>query len=338
MILGESVLGKVLSFPRYKLITLPTPMERAHKLSRELGIDLWIKRDDAVELAMGGNKARKLEFILGHIVPQGYDSIITAGAYISNCVRLAIAAANKAGLESYVVVYKHLPELPPLMQGNMLLNKVLGGNIIFAEKREQVDSLIMKTFEELKAKGKRPYIIPIGAANEYGTLGYVLAALEILQQSLERGFKPEFIVHSTGSVATQVGLVLGFKLLGVSDIKVVGIACGGTAKDLKERGLRLAGSTIKLLGADITITPDDFIIYDQYTFGGYGVITKEVVEVIQNVAKKEAILLDPVYTAKAMYGLIDLSMKGEIKGHTLYIHTGGGPILFQHANDLLKFM
>ncbi|MEM4482293.1 MAG: D-cysteine desulfhydrase family protein [Desulfurococcaceae archaeon] len=332
------MLGKVLSFPRYKLITLPTPMEKAPALSKELGMELWIKRDDAVELAMGGNKARKLEFILGHIVPQGYDSIITAGAYISNCVRLAIAAANKAGLESYVVVYKHLPDLPLIMQGNMLLNKILGGNIIIAEKREQLDTLMMKTFEELKAKGKRPYIIPIGAATEHGTLGYVLAALEILQQSLDRGFKPKYVVHSTGSVATQVGLILGFKILGMDDVKVIGIASGGAAKALKERGLALAKSTNELLGANINVTPDDFTIYDQYSFGGYGVITKEVVEVIARVAKKEGILLDPVYTAKAMYGLMDLAQKGEIKGPAIFVHTGGGPILFQHADDLLKFM
>lgn len=337
MIVAENVLWRVLSFPRFKLITLPTPLEKAPQLGGKLGIDLWIKRDDVMELALGGNKARKLEFIIGHVLSQGYDTVVTTGALHSNHVRLTIAAARKAGLDAYAVLYKHLPSVEPVVQGNILLNNILGGNILYAESQSSVQELVHKLVNDLKAQGKRPYVIPAGGANEYGVLGYVLAAFEMLEQAYRHGIKPRYIVHASGTTATQAGLVLGLKLAGADEVKVIGISVGRSAKIMHERILELAASTTKLLGMDVRIRDDDIVIYEDYTFGGYGVITREVVETIKTAGLLEGLILDPVYTAKAMYGLINLVEKGEIRGTVIFLHTGGIPVLFQYTSQLSNY-
>lgn len=327
-----------MSLPRFKLASLPTPMEKSLRLGERLGIDLWFKRDDVMELAMGGNKVRKLEFIFGHALSQGYDTVITTGAYHSNHVRLTIAAARRAGLEAYGVLYRHLPDVKSSSQGNILLDELLGGKIVYVESQREAEEMMQRIARDLESRGRKPYIIPAGGASEYGALGYALAALEILQQSIERGFRPRHIVHATGTCATQTGLVLGLKLLGASDIEVIGISNGRKADLAVKRCVDLAESTVQRLGLGIRVFEDDFKIYDQYTFGGYGVITREVVDTIREVAALEGLLLDPVYTAKAMYGLIDLAEKREIKGSTIFIHTGGTPIIFQYAETISSYM
>ncbi|MEM1761295.1 MAG: D-cysteine desulfhydrase family protein [Desulfurococcaceae archaeon] len=331
------MLWRVLAFPRFRLITLPTPLERASRLGEKLGIDLWIKRDDVMELALGGNKARKLEFIIGHVLSQGYDTVVTTGALHSNHVRLTMAAARKAGLGAYAVLYKHLPYVEPALQGNILLNSVFGGNVFYAESQSGVQELTERLVNDLKARGKRPYVIPAGGANEYGMLGYVLAPFEILEQAYMHGIKPHYIVHASGTTATQAGLVLGLRLAGAEDVRVLGISVGRSAKTMHERILELTASTARLLGVDIKVRDDDVVVYEDYTFGGYGVITKEVVETIKTVGLLEGLILDPVYTAKAMYGLIDLAEKGEIRGTVMFLHTGGIPVLFQYAGEFARY-
>ncbi|MEM2005321.1 MAG: D-cysteine desulfhydrase family protein [Zestosphaera sp.] len=332
------MIGRILSFPRFRLTSLPTPMEEAPKLGRKLGVELWVKRDDVMELVMGGNKVRKLEFILAHALSCGRDVLVTMGAYHSNHARLTVAAARRAGLDAYVVLYRHLPDIPPEMQGNILLERLLDGKIVYAESAKEAEELMGKVARDLEAEGRRPYVIPAGGASEYGVLGYALAALEIVQQSLERGFRPDYIVHASGTAATQAGLVLGLKLLGMDDVRVIGISSGRRASVIAEHGVELVRSAGRLLNVDLHISADDFTVYDQYTFGGYGVITREVVETMRTVGSLEGLLLDPVYTAKGMYGLMDLVNRGEIKGKVVFIHTGGTPIVFQYADVVSAFM
>ena len=327
------MIWRVLSYPRFRLTSLPTPMERALKLGRELGVELLVKRDDVMELCFGGNKVRKLEFLVGDALRRGCDVLITRGATHSNHVRLMAAAARKAGLGVYAVI---TPPGSMAVQGNILLDRLLGAELIYVEKSEEADEVMKNLAERLRSEGRRPYIIPAGGASEVGVLGYALAALEIMQQSLEMGFKPDYIVHSTGTGATQAGLTLGLKLLGAENVKVVGVANGRRAEEMLEKLTKLFNSATKMLDLNLKATEEDFIVYDEYGFGGYGVITKEVVETIKHVARVEGLLLDPVYTAKAMYGLTDLTQRGEIKkgSNVIFIHTGGTPIPFQYANEI----
>ena len=329
---------RVLSFPRYKLISLPTPMEKAPNLSKRLGVEVWVKRDDVMELALGGNKARKLEFILGHVLSEGYDCVVTTGAYHSNHVRLTIAAARKAGLDAYAVLYRHMQGVEPELQGNILLDKILGGSVEYADSPEEAEEMARNTAERLRASGRRPYIIPAGGASAHGVLGYASASFEILKQSLDMGFRPDYIVHASGTSATQAGLVLGLKLLGAEDVRVVGISNGREADQIAERGVRLVEKAIELLGVDLKVSREDFMVYDRYSFGGYGSITREVVDTIKMVGSLEGLILDPVYTAKAMYGLMDLAERGEIKGKVIFIHTGGVPIVFQYPQQISKYI
>ncbi len=319
------------------MTTLPTPMERAQRLGRELGVNLYIKRDDVMELCLGGNKVRKLEFIVADALGKGADVLITRGATHSNHVRLTAAAARRAGLEVYAVV---TPPGSLALQGNILLDRLLGAKLVPVERVDEADEVMLKLAEKLRAEGRRPYVIPVGGASELGVLGYTVAALEILQQSLDLGFKPNYIVHATGTGATQAGLVLGLKLLGASQVKVVGISNGRSRGEMLSRLARLVNSTSELFGLEVRASEDDFAVYDEYSFGGYGVITKEVVETIRYVAEAEGVLLDPVYTAKAFYGLSDLVHRGVIPrgSNVVFIHTGGTPINFQYAAELGHYL
>ncbi len=327
---------RIHDFPRYRLIRLPTPLEKAARLSRELGVELYIKRDDVMELAMGGNKVRKLEFILGDALSKGHDVLITKGAFHSNHARLTAAASRKAGLETYLVLY---PPGTSELKGNLLLDTLFGAKIIEAKDSKEADKVMVELSRELEAKGRKPYVIPGGGASPHGVLGYVNAFLEILQQLLEHNTRPNYIVLATGTGATQAGLVLGARLLGV-DTEIIGISVGRSAREGKEKIAELVNDTAKLLGSSIHVDPEEIIVFDRYTFGGYGVITREVVETIKYVALTEGLILDPVYTAKAMSGLLDLVSQGYIgkEGRVVFLHTGGTPIIFQYDDIVGKYL
>ena len=323
-------------FPRVKLISLPTPLEYAPKLSEELGVKIYFKRDDVMELAFGGNKARKLEFLMADALRKGADTIITTGALCSNHARLTAAAARKLGLDIILILRSIGPKS---VKGNLLLDAILGADIrIFDVDREEIPKIMNETAKELEEKGKKPYIIPGGGANAIGSLGYLNASVEILHQLNERGITANYIVHSTGSGATQTGLALGFKAMN-TNIKVIGIACGGDKHSISHAVKRLADETSKLTNLPLTLSYEDIIVYDEYTCGGYGIITKEVIEIIKRVARSEGVILDPTYTGKAMMGLINLIRKGEIpKGSTvIFLHTGGTPLVFQYEDELKKY-
>ena len=333
----RSLIWKVLQFPRFKLTTLPTPLEEVKALSKELGIKLFIKRDDVMELALGGNKVRKLEFILGDALSKGSDVLITRGAFHSNHARLTAAAARKAGLEAYIVL---TPPGTPNLQGNVLLDALLDARIFLADSYQEADELMEKLAKDLKDQGRKPYIIPGGGASPIGVLGYATAALEILQQLSERGIRPRYMVHATGSGGTQAGLILGLKLLGADDVEVVGISISRSAKEVQERVAKLVNECANLLNIDLRIEPEEVVVTDAYVGGGYGVVSREVVKTMKYVAQHEALLLDPVYTGKAMWGLIDLARKNYFKaeGSIVFIHTGGTPIIFQLSSKIEEFI
>ncbi|WFO74981.1 D-cysteine desulfhydrase family protein [Desulfurococcaceae archaeon MEX13E-LK6-19] len=318
-------------------MSLPTPLEKTVRLGKELGIDLYVKRDDVMELALGGNKVRKLEFILGDALSKGCDVLVTRGAFHSNHVRLTAAAARKAGLDVYLVL---TPPGEPVFQGNVLLDRLFGAKILYASSYDEADELMEKIAGELRSRGKKPYVIPGGGASPHGVLGYVTASLEIIQQLHELGRKPDYIVHATGTGATQAGLILGLKLLGLDDVEVIGISVSRKASEVKERVSKLASETAKLLKADISVEPEDVTVFDDYVLGGYGVTPREIIKFIVTIARREGLLLDPVYTGKAMYGLVDLVEKGYIKKNStvVFIHTGGTPILFQLSSVIEEYL
>jgi len=329
---------RILSLPRFRLATFPTPIEKSVRIGSGLGIELYFKRDDVMELALGGNKVRKLEFILGDALSKGCDTLVTVGALHSNHARLTAAAARKAGLRVVLVL---APPPGRELQGNLLLDRVLGADVVVVDDRSMLEEEALRVVEKLRSEGRKPYYIPAGGASGFGVLGYALAALEIVEQLYSRGVKPRYIVHTTGTGATQAGLVLGLKLLGLyGEVKVVGISNGRTAEEVKERVSKLVAEASGIIGADVSADPEEVIVYDRYTFGGYGAVTKEVVETIRYVASEEGILLDPVYTAKGFYGLMDLVERGEIeRGSTVvFIHTGGTPILFQYASTIAQYL
>ncbi len=322
-------------FPRVKLISLPTPLEYAPKLSEELGVKIYFKRDDVMELAFGGNKARKLEFLIADALKKGADTVITTGALCSNHARLTAAAARKYGLDVILVLRSIGPKA---VKGNLLLDAILGADIrVYDVDRSEIPKIMNEVARELEEKGKKPYIIPGGGASPIGSLGYLNASVEILHQLNERGINASYLIHSTGSGATQTGLALGFKAMN-ADIKVLGMSCGGDRERIRSVVKKLADETSKLTGLPVTLDYEDIVVYDEYTCGGYGIVTRDVVDVVKMVAKKEGIILDPIYTGKAMMGLIDLVRKGEIpRGSTvIFLHTGGTPLIFQYEDELKK--
>lgn len=330
------MIWRIHRLPRFRLISLPTPMEKAENLGKELGVNLFVKRDDVMELALGGNKVRKLEFLIGDALAKKCDTVITRGAFHSNHARLTAAAARKAGLDVYLVL------TPPGtfdLQGNILLNELLGAKMVLAKDRKEAVLRMEEIAEKLRREGRNPYIIPGGGASPVGVMGYALAAKEILEQLQEQGVKPDYIVLATGSGGTQAGLVLGLKLLGADDVKVVGISISPDKREGQKRVSSLVNQAAQLLDVNIHVEPEEITVIDDYLGGGYGSINKEVVETIKYVARREALILDPVYTAKAMQGLIDLARKDYFgkNSNIVFIYTGGTPILFQ-ADELKDYL
>lgn len=331
---------RIFSFPKIDLFTKPTPIEKLANISKKYSVDLFVKRDDVMELWFGGNKARKLEFIFGDVVSKKYNAVITRGSYFSNHVRLTTIVARKLGIEPYIVTYPPNPETELIYQGNVLINKIFGANIIETRDSIEAEKKMYELKNDLDRQGYRTYVIPVGGSMPLGVLGYIYAVYELMDQLRKISTKPQYIVHATGTGTTQAGLVLGLKLIGVNDITVVGI---NTEKpeisiDLKNKIMNLVEETQKLLGvSDSLVSDSDIIVYDDYVFGGYGLVTNELIEFIKTIARREGILLDPVYTGKAFYGLIDLIEKNEIKKNStvVFIHTGGLPIIFQLLNKFI---
>ncbi|MBA7602526.1 L-cysteate sulfo-lyase [subsurface metagenome] len=326
--------------PRVSLGNYPTPLMEARHLSAVLGGPrIIIKRDDLSGLALGGNKCRKLEYVLADAQQRGIDTLITTGSSQSNHALQTAAAGRKLGMETYLVLVKgvHVET-----QGNLLLHNILNSAVnIFdvADPGEMFTTMLKKMNEladELRSKGRNPLVIPAGAEVPLGTAGWVNAAEEIGQQLKEQKIDAQYVVLALGGGSTQAGLVLGFKQLKLP-LDVVGISVLYKKKSKAiDEVVTLVNEAAKLLALDVAVTPDEVTVYDDYIGQGYGIITDDCIEAIRLVAQAEGIFLDPVYTGKAMAGLIDLIRKGQFtpKDTVVFVHTGGMPAVFAYHQEL----
>ncbi len=323
------------NLPKASLGYFPTPLIELTRLGKTLGgPNIYMKRDDNTGLALGGNKTRKLEYIIGDALAKGADTVITAGAIQSNHCRQTAGAAASLGLECHLVLGGEEPEQP---QGNLLLDKVYGCHIHWTgenRKGEDIPALVA----QLKAEGKKPYVIPYGGSNELGAVAFIEAYKELNAQ--REALKVDFshIIFASSSGATHAGLMLGNKMLETYS-QIVGINIDKGEMDkvpFDEHIVSLANSTAQLIAADYQFTADDLILNSDYVGDGYGVIGELEKEAIALTAQNEGILLDPVYTGRAMGGLIDMIRTGQIKAtdNVLFWHTGGAPALFAYADDL----
>ncbi|MFC2036693.1 D-cysteine desulfhydrase family protein [Chloroflexota bacterium] len=325
---------------RFHLAHLPTPLEWMTRLSEALdGPELWIKRDDQTGLATGGNKTRKLELLIVDALDRNAGVVLTVGAAQSNHCRQTAAAAARAGLDCVLVLRG---EMPPrdLWNGNLLLDDLLGARTWWAGEEDPLVALEAAAEAE-RAAGRTPYIIPYGGSNAVGASAYALAFEELWHQTEEalHGERLVFdrVVFASSSGGTQAGLVVGAKACGYQG-QVLGISVDKTGGHLRETVVSLLAPTAAFLNLDMTFTPEEVLVEDGYLGGGYGVLVPAERAAIRMVAKLEGILLDPVYTAKAMAGLLDLVARGKIGSdeRILFWHTGGTPALFAYASDLLQ--
>ena len=321
-------------FPARTLLAhLPTRIERMDRLSAHLGgPQLLIKRDDQTGLALGGNKVRKLEFLVADALAQGKDHLITTGGPQSNHCRQTAAAAAQHGLGCSLVLRGQAPEE---LTGNLLLDRLLGSAFCWAGDRPP-EQVMVETSEALEAAGRRPYIVPKGGSNPVGATGYVLAMKEAMDQLAAIGETTHVIVVASSSAGTQAGLVLGAHVYGFHG-RVVGVSIDVPATELKALVTELAESTAKFLGLDRPSLADRVEVNDDYLGGGYGVLGDNERRAIDLVARLEGIALDPVYTGRAMGGLLDLIAQGIFQRdeRVLFWHTGGTPALFAYDADLL---
>lgn len=312
----------MISPPRINIAHLPTPIESLPRLSAVLGGPLLItKRDDLTGLALGGNKTRKLEFLVAEAQAHGARTLITAGAAQSNHCRQTAAAAARFGFECILVLSG---EQPSALSGNLLLDDWLGAQVVWTRRAER-DRSLKDTFTTAWEAGKRPYLIPYGGSNPTGAAAYAFALKELLDQ----GLLPDWIVFASSSGGTQAGLAAGARLFGYQG-KILGISIDEPAGELKERVAQLAAQTAELLGEKAAFSSEEILVNDSYLGGGYGVVGDPEREAIRLFARSEGLLLDPVYTGRAAAGLIDLIRHGFFtpSAKVLFWHTGGTPALF----------
>lgn len=318
-------------FPRLRFAHLPTPLEPMTNLSRLLdGPNLWVKRDDCTGLAGGGNKTRKLEFLMADAEQQGADTIITQGAVQSNHARQTAAIAAKLGYECYLLLENRTGSNDPdfLANGNVLLDDIYNARLSNFPAGTDMNQEMLGLAEELRAAGKNPYIIPGGGSNRIGALGYVDAAYELVWQCNDQGLKVDHIVHATGSTGTQAGLVTGLTAIH-SGINLMGISVRTPKEAQEENVYRLACETADFIGSSGALNRSDVVANSDYVGEGYGIPTDGMIEAVEMTARHESILLDPVYSGKGMAGLIDLVRQGFYRRgeNIVFIHTGGAQAL-----------
>ena len=323
-------------FPRVRLGHFPTPLEPLDNLSRLLGGPrLWVKRDDCTGLSTGGNKTRKLEFLMADALAQGADVVITQGATQSNHARQTAAAAAKLGLQCHVLLEDRTGYTDPDYTdgGNVLLDRLHGASVERRPGGSDMQAAMEAVAGQLREQGRRPYVIPGGGSTPLGAVGYANAALELVQQSAERGLRIDALVHATGSAGTQAGLVAGLQAMN-SPIRLLGI--GVRAPRDKQEGMvhDLACRTWALMGLRGELPRAAVQANCDYVGGGYGVPTPGMVEAVTLLARTEGLLLDPVYSGKGMAGLIDLVRKGAFgpDQNVVFLHTGGSAALFGYPS------
>jgi D-cysteine desulfhydrase len=326
-------------FPRRRYTEGPTPIEFLPRFTEAIGgPDIYIKRDDLLGLTAGGNKTRKLEFLVADALEQKADTLITCGAVQSNHCRLTLAAAVKEGLKCRLVLEERVPgSYNPDASGNNFLFRLLGvEKIEIVAAGSDMGSAMEKVADDLAKEGRRGYIIPGGGSNAIGATGYVSCAQEIQTQLFEKGLNIDRLCVASGSAGTHAGLLTGF--LGCNmNIPIVGIGVSRDPEDQDPLVHKVAVETAARVGVNQEIPRDAVVTFGDYWRPKYSVPNKKMVEAVNIMAKTEGILLDPVYTGKAMAGMIDLCRKGYFKKgeKVLYVHTGGSPALYAYINPIL---
>lgn len=323
-------------FPKVRLGHLPTPLEPMDRLSEHLGGPrLWAKRDDCTGLSSGGNKTRKLEFLMADAQKSGADTIITQGATQSNHARQTTAAAAKLGMACHILLEDRTGSNDPnyILNGNVLLDRLHGASVSKRGSGEDMNAEMEALAQKLKQEGKTPYVIPGGGSNAIGALGYVNCARELAEQAVGMGLHIDALVHATGSSGTQAGLVAGLAAI-QSDIHLLGIGVRAPQPKQEQMVFDLAERTAAYLDAGITVTRDMVRANCDYVGPGYGLPTEGMIAAVKLLAQTEGLLFDPVYSGKGLDGLIDQVRKGYFDGmdNVVFLHTGGSAALFGYAD------
>lgn len=327
---------KLARFARVRITHAPTPLEPMRRLTELLGgPNLWIKRDDCTGLATGGNKTRKLEYLMADALAQGADTVITQGATQSNHARQTAAIAARLGLQCHLILedrtgYRHDDYR---RSGNVFLDRLFGAHLSEVAAGTNMDEAMAQLAGRLLAEGRKPYVIPGGGSNAIGALGYVTCALELAEQANNAGLAIDRLVTATGSAGTQAGLLAGLEGARTG-IPVLGIGVRAPKAAQEEKVFALAAQTAELLGVAGAVKRESVVANCDYVGEGYGVPTPGMIEAVTLVARSEGILLDPVYSGKAMAGLIDLVRKGQLrKGeNVVFLHTGGAVGLYGYLH------
>jgi len=329
-------------------------LEPLPRLAARLGgIDLLIKRDDQTGLAFGGNKARKLELIMGDVAHRKADTVVTWAGIQSNWCRQVAAASARLGIRSVLVLLKK-PGMPVGEDGNLLLDRILDADVRVVEagesrsflELENVREYVDPVVEEERVAGRAPYLAPVGGSlmegdmtRPLGALGYVGGFMEILEQARAMGFTPDAVVLASGSSGTQAGLLVGAKLLSPAT-RIVGISVAAGAQEVTRYVRTVANAALEELGEAPSVKDEEIIVLDDYIGKGYGIVYPGVLEALRLAAKEEGILLDPVYTGKALAGVADLTRRGFFRAgeKVVFLHTGGTPALFPYRQEILGGM
>lgn len=323
-------------FPRIKYTNFKTPLEKLNQLSKELnGPNIYIKRDDLLGLTAGGNKTRKLEFLVADAKQKGADTLITIGGVQSNHCRLTLAAAVKEKMKCILILEESkATDFDTLTNGNYFLYQLLGADSIkVVPHGTDLLEEMSKAEEQVVATGGKPYTIPIGGSNVIGATGYVACAQEIVQQTFDYGIELQHVVCASGSAGMHSGLVAGFTA-NHSKVNVIGVNVSRAKEEQERNAYKLAQELYTHLELEGSIPRDAITCYDEYVGPGYALPTPKMVEAVKLLASTEGILLDPVYTGKTMAGLIDLVRKGYFKSNdnVLFIHSGGAPALYAYTS------
>lgn len=339
---AKTVISPIASLPRVRLAHLPTPLEPLDRLRAGVGPRLWVKRDDATGLAGGGNKARKLEYLLGAALAEAVDTVLTAGAAQSNHARQTAAACARLGLACELLVDVPVPGAGPEYEqsGNALIDRLLGARVRvvetsagYAVSNGELERALEERADELRRDGRRPYLIPLGGSNGLGAVAYVETARELAMQCILQGFVPDVVVVATSSGATQVGLASGFAALGM-ETRTVGMVVAGDGDLARSRAASVLAE-LALLGLPV-VDAGDLELDGSQAGPGYGVPSEACLAAIREAAEREGLLLDPVYTGKAMAGLLERVRRGDLAAadNVVFVHTGGWPALFGYRQFL----
>ena len=332
-------------FEQAPLAHLPTPFEEMPTLAAELGGPrLFVKRDDQTGLAFGGNKARKLDFILADAVAKGSDSVITWAGVQSNWARMTAAGSRRLGMDPILVLQRGENQSVAPADGNLLLDRILGADVRIIEPGEDREAMVDEIAATEREAGRKPYVVSVGGSRTGGSMDLPLGSVayancfrELVAQARDAGVTITHVVHASGSGSTQAGLVVGAKML-APDVRIIGISTGGSKAPSEANVLAIAQETVEAMGLDVEVGPSDVVVHDEYVGEGYGILNEDVVETIALTARTEGILLDPVYTGKAMTGLFDMARTGQFSDTdvVVFLHTGGTPALFPYREGLLE--